>query len=182
MNPLFVVPLFVYTVVAVAWPNQVDGRRRGRGLLLIEVAIVAAALITGLYLAKLVEPRAQGLWWGTAGLYVTVYLYVCGRGAVLIRAALEIAPLQFRRVEDRTAGGVGLARGRVVGILERAILLTLFLFGEYAAIGYVLAAKTLVRFKSLEDPERAEYLLIGTLASFALAMAGAVGLRLLLAS
>jgi hypothetical protein len=181
MNPLFVVPLLVYTIVAVAWPNQVDGRRRGRGLLIFEAAIVAVALIVGYYLAKLVEPRAQGLWWGKAGLYLTAYLYVCARGATLIRGALEIAPLQFRRIEDRTAGGVGLARGRVVGILERAILLTLFLLGEYAAMAYLMVAKALVRFKSLEDPETAEYLLIGTLASFTLAILGAVGLRLLMA-
>ena len=43
MNPLFVVPLFVYAAAATAWPNQVDGRRRGMALLWVEIAIVAVA-------------------------------------------------------------------------------------------------------------------------------------------
>lgn len=182
MNPLFVVPLFAYTVVATAWPAQIDGRRRGRALLLVEAAVVTAALLVGMYLARLVEPRARGLWWGQAGLYVTVYLYVCGRGATLIRAMLEIAPLQFRRVEDRSAGAVGLSRGRAIGILERGLVLTLVLLGDYLAVGYLMAAKALLRFRSLEDPETAEYMLIGTLGSLLLTLAGAVGLKLLLHS
>ena len=93
---------------------------------------------------------------------------------------LEIPPLQFRRIEDRSAGGVGLARGRAIGILERGLVLTLILFGDYASVGFLMAAKALLRFKSIEDPERAEYLLIGTLASLSLAVLGAVGIRLLL--
>src|SRR3977135_3677382 len=106
MNPLFIVPLFVYTIVATAWPNQIDGRRRGRTLLWIELAIVVVTLVAGYFLQRLVEPTPSGLGWGKAGLYLTTYLYVCGRGATVIRAALEIPPLQFRRIEDRSAGGV----------------------------------------------------------------------------
>jgi hypothetical protein len=180
MNPLFIVPLFAYAIAATAWPNQIDGRRRGRTLLWIELGIVSLTLVAGYFLAKLVEPNTTGMAWGKAGLYVTVYLYVCGRGATLIRAALEVPPLQFRRIEDRSAGGVGLARGRAIGIIERGLVLTLVLFGDYAAVGYLMAAKALFRFKSIEDPERAEYLLIGTLASLSLAVLGAVGIRLLL--
>jgi hypothetical protein len=179
MNPLFIVPLLAYSVVSTAWPGQVDGRRRGRMLLWVELAIVAIALVAGYFLAKLVEPNEAGMAWGRAGVYVAIYIYVCGRGANLVRAALEIPPLQFRRMEDRSAGAVGLARGRAVGILERGLVLTLLLLGDYLAVGFVMAAKALFRYKSIEDPEKAEYLLIGTLASFALAVLGAVGIRLL---
>ena len=180
MNPLFVVPLVTYTLVATLLPAQVDGRRRGGVLLAAELGIVIVALVAGTYLAKLVEPNATGAWWGKAGLYLTVYLYVCGRGTTLVRALLELPGLQLRRVEERSAGAVGIARGRVVGILERWLALTLILFGEYAAMGFILAPKALVRFRSLDDPERAEYFLIGTLASISLAVLGAVGLHVLL--
>ena len=180
MNPLFVVPLFVFTAVATAWPNQVDGRRRGMPLLWTEIAIVAVALLLGSYFATLATPKASGLLWGKVALYATVYLYICGRGATLVRAMLEIAPLQFRRVEDRSAGAVGIARGRAIGILERALVLTLVLLGEYSTIGYIFIAKGIIRYQSLQDPETAEYFLIGTIGSMLLAVIGAAGLHVLL--
>jgi len=180
VNPLYVIPLFVYALAATLWPAQIDGHRRGRELLFVEALFVAAALVGGSYLERLVVPRAPGLWWGRALFIATAYLYVCGRGMVLIRAVLELPPLQMRRDEDRTAGAVDIARGRTVGALERALALTLVLLGQYAAVGWIIAAKSLARFKALEDREFAEYFLIGTLASLLLALLAGIGTRLLL--
>lgn len=61
-------------------------------------------------------------------------------------------------------------RGRVIGILERALLYLFVLRGEFGAIGFVLAAKAFARFRALEDRPFAEYVLIGTLLSSALAI------------
>jgi hypothetical protein len=180
MNPLALVPLLGYTVVAVLWPAQVDGRRRGRNLLLVEAVLVLAAVVAGTYLAKLATPSPAGYRWGEVGLYVTGYLYVCLRGMVVVRAALELPALQMRREEDRTAGAIDIARGRTIGALERAITLTLVLLGQYGALGLIVAAKSVARFKALEDREFAEYFLIGTLASLLLALAGGLGLHALL--
>jgi len=180
VNPLSVVPLLVYTLAATLWPAQVDTRRRGASLLLVEAVIVAAAVGAGGYLAQLVVPRSEGLWWGRVGLLATGYLYVCGRGMVVIRAVLELPTLQMRRDDDRTAGAIDIARGRAIGALERALALTLVLLGEYAAVGWIIAAKSLARFKALEDREFAEYFLIGTLASFLLALLTGIGMRILL--
>lgn len=180
MNPLVVVPIFAYTIAATLWPGQVDGSRRGRTLLLAELLIVAAALVAGNYLGKLVEPRTAGLWWGRAGLLAAAYLYACGRGMTVIRAVLELPALQMRREEDRSAGAVELARGRAIGALERALTLTLVLLGQYTAIGLIIAAKSLARFRALEDREFAEYFLVGTLASLLLALLVGVGIRIVL--
>jgi hypothetical protein len=46
---------------------------------------------------------------------------------------------------------------------------TFVLAGAEAAIGLVIAAKTLARFKQLDDRDFAEYYLLGTLASVAIA-------------
>jgi hypothetical protein len=54
------------------------------------------------------------------------------------------------------------------------------LLGDYAAVGWIIAAKSLARFKQLEDREFAEYFLVGTLASFLLAVLVGVGIRILL--
>jgi len=59
--------------------------------------------------------------------------------------------------------------GEAIGILERLLIVTLVLAGAEAAIGLVIAAKTLARFKQLDDRDFAEYYLLGTLASVAVA-------------
>src|SRR5712692_9721524 len=180
MNPVYVIPLFAYTLVATLWPGQVDGHRRGRALLYGEALFLLAALGAGTLLSKIALPSEAGPWWGRAGLIATGYLYVCGRGVVVIRAVLELPALHMRRDDDRAAGGVDIARGRTIGALERALALTLVLLNQFAAIGLIVAAKSLARFKAMEDREFAEYFLIGTLASLLLAILVGVGIKLVL--
>src|SRR5260221_22459 len=170
MNPLFVVPLLAYTLAATLWPGQVDGRRRGRALVIGEGLFGIGGPGAGRLPGPVGGPRGGGLWGGGGGLLATAYLYVSGRGIVLIRGVLELPTLQMRRDEDRTAGAIDVARGRAVGSLERALALTMVLLGDYAAVGWIIAAKSLARFKQLEDREFAEYFLVGTLASFLLAV------------
>jgi hypothetical protein len=71
----------------------------------------------------------------------------------------------------------GLAKaGRTIGILERCITLTFILMNQYEAIGLLIAAKSLIRFK--EDPARSEYIIIGNLLSFGIAIFVGVVLKL----
>jgi len=55
--------------------------------------------------------------------------------------------------------------GRIIGMLERILTFFLILANQYAAIGFLLTAKTVTRFKDLESRDIAEYYLIGTLLS-----------------
>lgn len=55
--------------------------------------------------------------------------------------------------------------GSMIGMLERVIVAVLLLCNQYSAIGLVLTAKSIARFKQLEEKEFAEKYLIGTLAS-----------------
>jgi hypothetical protein len=72
--------------------------------------------------------------------------------------------------------------GRIVGYLERLIVFFLVLFGQYEAIGFVIAAKAVIRFPEISGGRKnkkggrktpgqvraqAEYFLIGTFLSFA---------------
>ena len=59
--------------------------------------------------------------------------------------------------------------GEAIGILERLLVVTFVLARAEAAIGLVIAAKTLARFRQLDDRDFAEYYLLGTLASVAVA-------------
>ncbi len=60
--------------------------------------------------------------------------------------------------------------GATIGVLERLLIVAFVLSGAEAAIGLVVAAKTLARFKQLDDRQFAEYYLLGTLASVSVAL------------
>jgi hypothetical protein len=61
-----------------------------------------------------------------------------------------------------------------IGLLERALIFLFVLTGQTAAIGFLIAAKSILRFGEVQDDRRAaEYVIIGTLASFAWALAAA---------
>jgi small-conductance mechanosensitive channel len=55
--------------------------------------------------------------------------------------------------------------GSLIGKLERVLILTLGLLGYYLAIGLVLTAKSIARFKQLDNKDFAEKYLVGTLLS-----------------
>lgn len=59
--------------------------------------------------------------------------------------------------------------GHLIGILERLALVPLVWIGQWGAIGFVLAAKSVARFKALEERAFAEVYLVGTLTSFLVA-------------
>jgi len=64
---------------------------------------------------------------------------------------------------------VELRRGKIIGAIERMMIFFFVIVGEYSAIAFIIAAKSIARFKELDDKEFAEYFLIGTLLSTAVA-------------
>jgi hypothetical protein len=70
--------------------------------------------------------------------------------------------------------------GRLIGILERIIMVVLVLGGSIGSIGFVLAAKAFARFRELDQRPFAEYVLIGTLLSTLFAVLIGYGVKALL--
>ena len=71
--------------------------------------------------------------------------------------------------------------GRYIGIIERSLVLTAVLFGKMEFIGYIFAAKSIARFPEMKEGTHfAEYYLIGTLTSIAIAFFGGLLLKYLL--
>lgn len=63
--------------------------------------------------------------------------------------------------------------GRYIGMLERLFVFTFVLLNQWEAIGFLLAAKSVFRFGDLtkaSDRKLTEYILIGTLLSFGIAI------------
>ena len=71
--------------------------------------------------------------------------------------------------------------GRAIGNLERGLIFLLILTGQAQSIGFLIAAKSVLRFGSISnEKEASEYVIIGTLASFCWAIAVALGTTTLL--
>jgi hypothetical protein len=66
------------------------------------------------------------------------------------------------------------AMGLIIGNLERFILYLLVLLGHWGALGFVIAAKSIARFKELDEKGFADYYLIGTLVSVLVALISGV--------
>ena len=76
------------------------------------------------------------------------------------------------RKEISTAESLSNA-GTYIGILERILVLIFVLIGQYGAIGFLIAAKSLLRVSREGDEnarKKTEYVLIGTLLSFTVAV------------
>ncbi|GGK68771.1 DUF3307 domain-containing protein [Rufibacter glacialis] len=69
--------------------------------------------------------------------------------------------------------------GRWIGIIERVLIISFVLLDQYEAIGFLIAAKTIIRFKET-DQRKSEYFLFGTLLSISLSIFLALGMKLLL--
>ncbi len=178
MNPIPAVVLLAFAVGVAFTPWRRAGwTTAGRALLLEAGALVVAVVIAWLT-RDLAHPTRAGMFWGRLALFAAGYWYACAGGAVLIRRVLDLVPVG----ESPGKGGITvpaaeLSRGMVIGVLERAITMTLVFLGQFGALGLVIAAKALTRFRALDDRDFAEYVLIGTLASLLFALLIGIAVR-----
>ncbi len=68
--------------------------------------------------------------------------------------------------------------GQLIGILERFIVFTFVVRGQYEAIGLLIAAKSILRFRDQDAQSLTEYVLVGTLLSLFIALAAGEAWRL----
>lgn len=100
-------------------------------------------------------------------------IYAIRGGSYLVRGVLE------------KAGGIpppailtneSYSHGRIIGQVERAIVILIVMAGNLEALAFFFAAKGLIRSRELDERARVDYLLLGSLISFLIALA--VGLLL----
>jgi hypothetical protein len=145
-------------------------------LLVLWVVFLAGTEPTGIWhdltsrLARAADP--QDVQRFALTLFVLLDLAIVNvRAAALLVATLVQAPVRHDPGAGKAGMEVSPAKvGATIGVLERLIICALVLAGEFGAIGLVVTAKTIARFKQLEDRQFAEYYLLGTLASVAIAI------------
>ncbi len=80
-----------------------------------------------------------------------------------------IKPFQAKIFKSENNNKDEIKTGRIIGYLERIIILVLFLAELPAVVGFLITAKSILRYseiKSAQDKVMVEYVLIGTLLSF----------------
>jgi hypothetical protein len=100
---------------------------------------------------------------------LSAYFFMVDGGARIVRSTLNKFPVLMEQIA-RTTVVNNENRGEWIGVLERIITLTFVLTGNYTAVAFALTAKSIARFKELDDKNFAEYYLLGTSASVATAL------------
>ncbi len=93
---------------------------------------------------------------------IVAYLLVLNPSSVFIRMMLERINIQINN-----EGSIPTA-GHFIGLLERVLMLSFILLGEYGGVGFLLAAKSIFRFGDLKESNEkqlTEYVMLGTLLS-----------------
>ena len=111
------------------------------------------------------------LWFGNQfWILITGLLFITKPTSIFIKTIISIwSPEESNSHIDNSLASAG----NYIGILERLFVFGFILTGHFEAIGFLLAAKSIFRFgdlKEAKDRKLTEYVLIGTLISFGIAI------------
>ncbi|EKN65442.1 hypothetical protein BABA_19926 [Neobacillus bataviensis LMG 21833] len=176
-------------------------------LLHLFMIILACHLFINISYNKILEVFAEGSQLGTVNAWLFIVIMVILTTSVsghAIRILLGSIPNQLLSFEGRYAfkadrqeegfanrGKMGLteeyhytifskhdlSRGKLIGYIERLLVLVLTFYSAYPAIGFIVAAKSIARFKQMDDRNWAEYFLLGTLTSMFIGISLGIILR-----
>jgi hypothetical protein len=147
--------------------------------------IVHLLVILGLA-AAFPDTAAQGWWARLPGQLAAAYMAgLCllgGAIASLMVGAIVIHKATAPFTRQVSADIPGLDRGGTyIGWLERALVMLLILIGQPAGVGFLITAKSILRFGDVRDSSQrklTEYIIIGTFMSFGWGLAIAVLTRI----
>ncbi len=113
----------------------------------------------------------------TTALAIIAGFLLCAKPAnIIIKFVLENFSIKTPIDNPNNFEGKSLPNaGKLIGITERFLALALILLGQYEAVGLIIAAKSILRFK---DTQKSEYVLVGTLLSFGIAVLAGVLIKL----
>lgn len=106
----------------------------------------------------------------TAWIYIGAILFITKVSAILMRILMTPWTNELGDSEDHSLAHAG----KYIGILERLYVFVFVVLGHWEVIGFLVAAKSVFRFGDLRESHNrklTEYMLIGTLTSFAIAIA-----------
>lgn len=109
----------------------------------------------------------------TTSTFIVIIGYLIAYKPLSILIQLLLRPY-LNQFENTDQANTGLqTAGEYIGGLERFLVITFVLLGQYAGIGFLLAAKSVFRFGDMRrqtDRKLTEYIMLGTLLSFTFAL------------
>jgi hypothetical protein len=100
-------------------------------------------------------------------LALTGYVFCIWPSAYIVKFAVQ------KLLQSQTSGQEETERiqhgGKWIGQFERLLIFTFVLLSEYSAIGFLITGKSIIRFAD-KDQLKSEYVLVGTLLSYCLAI------------
>ena len=153
--------------------NKLEKRFRKRRLKLLFFSInqlIHFVILIGIYYIFNLENSVSNLYLKLEGYenFKTIILYISVFSIIFEPASVFIRKL-FTSISSKTYPKENLEElkaGNIIGKLERTIIAILLLNNQFGVIGFVLTAKSIARFKQMENRDFAEKYLIGTLTSF----------------
>lgn len=101
-------------------------------------------------------------WINLICLYALVFILNGKPANLLIKHLLRAYSVQSPKESD--GSNESIRSGKLIGNLERWLIIVFMLCGQYEAIGFLIAAKSIIRYKD-GDTSKTEYVLAGTLIS-----------------
>jgi len=99
-------------------------------------------------------------------------IVLAGFIATIQGSSFLIDKLTKRLMHENSLDLNGLVNGgKLIGQLERSLIFLFIFIGQPQGIGFLVAAKSILRFEETKKQNLAEYILIGTLLSFSLGVA-----------
>ena len=139
--------------------------------LLWQVCLAFPAQADYVWLPQMSASRLAALCIGLA-----VFIYMIHGGDLFVRGILEKSG--GLPVLDDTAEGIETYNhGKVIGQVERVIVVLIVMAGNLQALAFFFAAKGLIRSKELDRRPMADYFLLGSLSSFLLGLAAGLLLQ-----
>jgi len=146
--------------------------------------LIHFVILIGIYYIFNLENSVSNLYLKLEGYenFKTIILYISVFSIIYEPASVFIRKL-FTSISSKTypkANLEELKAGNIIGKLERIIIAILLLNNQFGVIGFVLTAKSIARFKQMENRDFAEKYLIGTLTSFLIVLISVLILKGLL--
>lgn len=99
---------------------------------------------------------------------ITGYLLCAKPSNVFVKEIIKLFNISVAKTESSESSLPN--AGKLIGIIERWLVLTFILLNQYEPIGFLIAAKSILRFKD-DDILKTEYVVVGTMLSFGIAIA-----------
>jgi hypothetical protein len=107
---------------------------------------------------------------------LAVFIFCTKPANILIKEIFQVFNISF---QNNVLQNTDLPNaGKLIGIIERWLVLIFVLLNQFEAIGFLIAAKSILRYKDNETL-KTEYVLIGTMLSFAIAIVSGIIVNLL---